>query len=117
VPLRALALLALVALAGSGPGCAEIAPPPQPLDLAVLGNGAYDPWIANHADPEQVWQMFVDSGAGWLVPVHRDTFRLGEGPLGDAMRRLTAAAGAQLERSVLREIGGEWREQDGGRSS
>ena len=80
----------------------------KPLDVAVFGNGAYDPWIRNHADPEQVWQMFVQSGARFLVPVHYDTFRLGKEPLGDAMHRLLAAAGADAERIVIREIGGEW---------
>jgi L-ascorbate metabolism protein UlaG (beta-lactamase superfamily) len=79
-----------------------------PLDLAILGNGAYDPWIHNHANPEQVWQMFVDSGARFLVPVHWDTFRLGLEPIGDAIRRLIAAAGPDASRIVVREIGGEW---------
>src|SRR5437870_11074026 len=72
------------------------------------GNGAYDPWHGNHANPEEVWQMFLDSGARYLVPVHWDTFRLGREPLGDAMRRLTAAAGPDANRIVIDEIGGEW---------
>src|SRR5262245_2309339 len=46
------------------------------LAAAIIGNGAYDPWIGNHANPEQVWQMFHDSGAGVLIPIHWDTFRL-----------------------------------------
>jgi L-ascorbate metabolism protein UlaG (beta-lactamase superfamily) len=78
------------------------------LDVAIFGNGAYDPWIRNHANPEHVWQMFLDSGARYLVPVHWDTFRLGREPLGDAMRRLTAAAGPGASRIVIDEIGGEW---------
>ncbi len=78
------------------------------LDLAIFGNGAYDPWIRNHADPEQVWRMFLDSGARYLLPVHWDTFRLGKEPLGDAMRRLTAAAGTEASRIVIDQIGGEW---------
>ncbi len=79
-----------------------------PFDVAIIGNGAYDPWIRNHASPEQVWQMFIESGARYLVPIHYDTFRLGKEPLGDAMRRLIAAAGPEAERIVIREIGGEW---------
>jgi len=78
------------------------------LDVAIFGNGAYDPWIRNHANPEQVWQMFVDSGARYLVPIHWDTFRLGREPLGDAIRRLTAAAGPESNRIVINAIGGEW---------
>lgn len=78
------------------------------LELAILGNGAYDPWVRNHANPEQVWQMFVDSGARHLAPVHWDTFRLGREPLGDAMRRLREAAGPEAARIVIDEIGDEW---------
>jgi L-ascorbate metabolism protein UlaG (beta-lactamase superfamily) len=83
------------------------------LDVAILGNGAYDPWIRNHADPEQVWRMFLGSGARVLVPVHWDTFRLGREPLGDAIRRLVEAAGPEAGRIVVREIGGEWVEPMG----
>lgn len=79
-----------------------------PLTVAILGNGAYDPWIRNHANPEQVWQMFQESHAQFLIPVHWETFRLGKEPLGDAMRRLLAAAGSDADRVVIREIGGEW---------
>jgi L-ascorbate metabolism protein UlaG (beta-lactamase superfamily) len=78
------------------------------VTVAVLGNGAYDPWIANHASPEQVWQMFGESGAHWLFPVHWDTFRLGKEPLGDAMARLLAAAGPDADRVVIRRIGDTW---------
>lgn len=79
-----------------------------PLTATILGNGAYDPWIRNHANPEEVWRMFQESGARYLVPIHWDTFRLGAEPLGDAMRRLLAAAGPAADRIVIREIGGSW---------
>jgi L-ascorbate metabolism protein UlaG (beta-lactamase superfamily) len=78
------------------------------LTVAILGNGAYDPWIRNHANPEQVWKMFRDSGAHYLVPIHWDTFRLGKEPVGDAMKRLFAAAGSDRDRIVVRQIGGSW---------
>ncbi len=78
------------------------------VTVAILGNGAYDPWIANHASPEQVWRMFEESGAGHLLPVHWDTFRLGKEPLGDAMRRLLAAAGSRADQVVIRRIGDTW---------
>ena len=73
--------------------------------VAILGNGAYDPWISNHADPEQVWTMFEQSGARYLIPVHWDTFRLGKEPLGEAIARLLAAAGPEAGRVVIRRIG------------
>ena len=78
------------------------------FDAAVMPIGAYDPWIMNHMNPEQVWQMFVASGACYLVPVHWDTFRLGKEPLGDAIARLVAAAGPEAGRIVVRNIGETW---------
>ena len=80
----------------------------RPLAAAIIGNGAYDPWIRNHADPEQVWQMFRESGARVLIPIHWDTFRLGREPLGDALARLLAAAGPDQARVVVRRIGETW---------
>jgi L-ascorbate metabolism protein UlaG (beta-lactamase superfamily) len=79
------------------------------VTVAILGIGAYDPWVWNHETPEQAWQTFVASGAEALIPVHWDTFRLGKEPLGDAMRRLLTAAGSDARLVVIREIGGTWR--------
>ena len=78
------------------------------VTVAILGIGAYDPWIWNHESPEEAWQMFARSAARYLVPVHWDTFRLGKEPIGDAMRRLVAAGGEDASRIVIREIGGSW---------
>lgn len=63
-----------------------------PLDIAVFGIGAYDPWEHMHATPEQVWNMFVASGAKLLLPVHHSTFRLSDEPEDEPMQRLIAAA-------------------------
>jgi L-ascorbate metabolism protein UlaG (beta-lactamase superfamily) len=75
------------------------------VTVAILGIGAYDPWVWNHVTPEQAWRMFQDSGAESLIPVHWDTFRLGKEPLGEAMARLLAAAGPEGARVVVRRIG------------
>src|SRR5262245_8980239 len=80
----------------------------RPITAAILGNGAYDPWIRNHANPEQVWRMFTESGARVLIPIHWDTFRLGKEPLGEALARLLAAAGTEQDRIVIRRIGETW---------
>jgi L-ascorbate metabolism protein UlaG (beta-lactamase superfamily) len=83
---------------------AALAPAPR-IDVAVFGIGAYDPWIMNHADPEEVWRMFLATRACYLLPVHWDTFRLGKEPLGEAMSRLLAAAGPAADQVAIRNIG------------
>jgi L-ascorbate metabolism protein UlaG (beta-lactamase superfamily) len=80
----------------------------NPPDVAAFSIGAYDPWIWNHANPEQVWTMFVQTGARFLIPIHWGTFRLSKEPMDEPMRRLVAAAGADSDRIVLREIGVAW---------
>lgn len=76
------------------------------LDLAVFGVGAYEPWEHMHATPEQVWRMFVASGARHLLPVHHSTFELSDEPIDEPMRRLRAAAGGEGER-IIDEAPGE----------
>ncbi|MGH7856552.1 MAG: MBL fold metallo-hydrolase, partial [Candidatus Binatia bacterium] len=80
----------------------------RPITAAIIGNGAYDPWIWNHASPEQVWQMFRESRATYLLPIHWDTFQLGKEPVGEAMSRLYAAAGSDSGKIVIRRIGDTW---------
>ena len=78
------------------------------VDLAILPIGAYDPWIANHASPEQAWRMFLGLGAQYLLPVHHSTFRLSREPVEEPLERLRAAAGAESWRIVSPEIGLTW---------
>ena len=80
----------------------------NPPQIAAFSIGAYDPWIANHANPEQVWQMFVATGADYLIPIHWGTFRLSKEPRDEPMRRLVAAAGTDANRIVVRSIGAAW---------
>ncbi len=79
-----------------------------PPDVAVFSIGAYDPWIYNHANPEQVWKMFQSTGAHYLVPIHWGTFKLSKEPMEEPLQRLIAAAGDQQNRLVLRQIGASW---------
>jgi L-ascorbate metabolism protein UlaG (beta-lactamase superfamily) len=83
----------------------------NPVELAVFGIGAYDPWIHAHASPEQVWGMFNRLGGRWLLPMHHATFQLGDEPPDEPMRRLLdAAAAAETPgdaASVLRVAPGE----------
>ena len=80
----------------------------NPPDVAIFSIGAYDPWIWNHANPEQVWSMFQQTHARYLLPIHWGTFKLSNEPMDEPLRRLIAAAGADQNRIVLREIGGTW---------
>lgn len=78
------------------------------VDLAILPIGAYDPWIANHASPEQAWRMFLRLGARYLLPVHHSTFRLSREPVEEPLERLRAAAGSEQWRIVAPEVGSTW---------
>lgn len=80
----------------------------NPPEIAVFSIGAYDPWIWNHANPEQVWSMFQQTRARYLIPIHWGTFKLSKEPMEEPMARLIAAAGAESDRIVLHEIGGTW---------
>ncbi|HVA84479.1 MAG TPA: MBL fold metallo-hydrolase [Candidatus Binataceae bacterium] len=80
----------------------------DPPDVAAFSIAAYDPWIRNHANPEQVWTMFQQSGARYLVPIHWGTFRLSKEPMDEPMRRLLAAAGPENDRVAIRQIGVAW---------
>jgi len=80
----------------------------NPPDIAAFSIGAYDPWIWNHANPEQVWSMFEQTHARWLVPIHWGTFKLSKEPMEEPLARLIAAGGPQSDRIVIRQIGGTW---------
>ena len=80
----------------------------RPIDAAILPIGAYDPWVHNHANPEQAWRMFRDLGAEYFLPVHHSTFRLSREPADEPLRRLIDAAGPDAWRVVGREIGETW---------
>jgi L-ascorbate metabolism protein UlaG (beta-lactamase superfamily) len=80
----------------------------NPPDIAAFSIGAYNPWINNHANPEQVWAMFQQTRARYLLPIHWGTFRLSKEPMEEPLQRLIAAAGDQQDRIVLRKIGGTW---------
>lgn len=84
-----------------------------PVDLAMFGIGAYDPWEHAHATPEQVWDMFVGmggvdekTGGSTLLPIHHSTFELSDEPLDEPMKRLVRVAGEHDWR-VLRASPGE----------
>jgi L-ascorbate metabolism protein UlaG (beta-lactamase superfamily) len=79
-----------------------------PVDLAILPIGAYDPWIYNHASPEEAWRMSRMVEAEYVLPVHHSTFRLSREPVEEPLRRLLAAAGEERWRVVATEVGKTW---------
>lgn len=78
------------------------------MDLAILGIGAYNPFIAAHATPEQAWKMAADVRADFVLPMHHSTFRLSHEPLGEPMERLRDVARRGMERVVASRIGEVW---------
>lgn len=78
------------------------------VDLAIIGIGAYDPYVAAHATPEQAWAMADHCRADRILPMHHSTFRLSYEPTAEPMERLLAAAGRDPDRVAVREIGGTW---------
>ena len=79
----------------------------QPVDLAVMPIGAYNPWIYYHCTPEQAWRMGNDAGAELFVPVHHQTFQLSREPFREPIERFQAAAGRHTDRVALTRIGQE----------
>ncbi len=73
----------------------------DPIDVAVFGIGAYEPWEHMHATPEQVWAMFQAMNARYLLPVHHSTFELSDEPVDEPMQRLLAAAKASDARELV----------------
>ncbi len=82
-----------------------------PIDLAILGIGAYDPWEHAHATPEQALAMAHAMPAKRLLPVHHSTFKLSNEPLHEPMQRLLKAAGTTHPTTeiIQTEMGQVWR--------
>ena len=79
-----------------------------PVDLLCVGIGAYAPYVAAHATPEQAWAMAKLCGARRVASMHHTTFRLSREPTGEPLRRLLAAAGEEAGRIVIRRVGDVW---------
>jgi L-ascorbate metabolism protein UlaG (beta-lactamase superfamily) len=80
------------------------------VDLAIVGIGGYDPYVASHATPEQAWAMANHMNADHILPMHHSTFRLSHEPTGEPMERILTIAGTGADRIVVREVGGQWSE-------
>lgn len=77
----------------------------RPFDLAIMPIGAYNPRIHLHCSPEQAWRMGNEAGAERFLPVHHQTFPLGQEPVSEPIERFYEAAGADSARIAARRIG------------
>ena len=77
----------------------------RPYDLAIMGIGAYQPWIRSHCTPEQAIAMANAAGARFIMPVHHQTFKLSFEPFDGPIERFSAALANEPERIALSEIG------------
>ena len=87
-------------------GFAEIGRRLQP-EVALLPIGAYfpDSYRAVHTSPEEALQGFLDLGAGTMIPMHYNTFRLGREPMSEPLPRLLAAASRAGMRERIHPLG------------
>jgi len=76
-----------------------------PFEAAIMPIGAYQPWIRNHCTPEEAVAMANRAGAGYIVPVHHQTFRLSDEPINEPIERITGALSREPQRLALRQIG------------
>lgn len=80
----------------------------RPLDLAILPIGGYNPYIANHASPEQAWDLFHEMRARYLIPMHWRTLRISRERPFEPYERLTTAVNGSARRIALHTIGETW---------
>lgn len=83
------------------------------VDLAILGIGGYDPYLASHATPEEAWAMANHLNADYLLPMHHSTFRLSHEPTGEPVERLLTTAGKNTDRIIFTKIGAQWSAANG----
>jgi L-ascorbate metabolism protein UlaG (beta-lactamase superfamily) len=80
----------------------------RPLDVAMLPIGGYNPYIANHASPEQAWDLFHEMRARHLIPMHWRTFRMSHERPFEPYERLASAVNGSTRRIALHTIGQTW---------
>lgn len=73
------------------------------IDLAILPIGSYAPqWLMSysHMNPEEAWEAFRILEADWMIPMHYDTFQLGDESYGEALPRLLQKADVQNHKVI-----------------
>ena len=82
-----------------------------PVDLMAVGIGAYDPYVAAHATPEQAWAMAEQAAAAKVAAMHHSTFKLSDEPIDEPLRRFLTAAGERVDDIVIRRVGDVYMQQ------
>jgi L-ascorbate metabolism protein UlaG (beta-lactamase superfamily) len=65
------------------------------VDVAIVPISAYDPYRWNHTTPEEAVEIAELLGAKVVVPIHHETFKLGNEPLDEPRWRFLKAATAR----------------------
>ena len=87
---------------------AELASRKIPVDLAMMPIGCYDPWIRNHANPEQAIAMAKQMEAAYILPMHWGTLIQSDEPVQEPITRLRLAAMSQSPKIALESVGETW---------
>jgi len=82
------------------------------IELAMMPIGAYDPWIRNHASPEQSVTMTQHMGAPTIFPIHWNTFIQSDEPRHEPIERLRAAARNAGLAVAVDTVGQTWQAKD-----
>lgn len=77
----------------------------RPFDVALMPIGAYQPWIRYHCTPEQAVALANDAQAGYIAPIHHQTFKLSDEPMNEPIERMQAALQREPERLALQRVG------------
>ena len=80
----------------------------RPIDVVILPIGGYNPYITNHASPEQAWDLFHEMRARYLVPMHWRTFRMSRERPFEPCERLSSGGNGLASRIALHTIGETW---------
>lgn len=78
------------------------------VDLAIMPIGTYNPWLRNHANPEQAIAMADQMNARAILPIHWNTFIMSDEPVEEPIERFKAALALQPDRIALEAIGQTW---------
>ncbi|RPI76283.1 MAG: Zn-dependent hydrolase, partial [Ignavibacteriales bacterium] len=79
----------------------------QPVDIALMPIGAYNPWKHNHCNPEEALIMAAEQlKAGYFIPMHCNTFKQGMEPIDEPLQWMIDSSNKYKLKVGLNKIGG-----------